>query len=61
MADIEYSLFMLVSQETSKAQIVDLVETLKLGIVCPPHSVRERTRQSSANIFRLYKNVEVGF
>ena len=36
MADIEYSLFMFESQETSIAQIVDLVETLKLGTVCPP-------------------------
>ena len=39
MADIEYSLIMFVSQETSIAQIVDLVETLKLGTVCLPYVV----------------------
>ena len=47
MADIEYSLFMFESQETSIAQLLDLVETLKLGTVCPPYAVIYKPWKSS--------------
>ena len=39
---------MFVSQETSIAQIVDLVEIMKLGTVCPPQESPQKERRRNS-------------